>query len=80
MKGDIIIPEEHHRKVARTIVSHLIGKIMNKPTRYTLSVAGESGSGKSETALAITDELRESGIKSVVLAQDDYFYLPDPTI
>ena len=76
MKGDIIILEEHHRKVACTIVSHLIGKIIEKPTRYALSVAGESGSGKSETALAIADELRASGIKSVVLAQDDYFYLP----
>ena len=76
MKGDIIILEEHHRKVACTIVSHLIGKIIEKPTRYTLSVAGESGSGKSETALAIGDKLRESGIDSVVLSQDDYFYLP----
>jgi len=47
MKGDIIILEEHHRKVACTIVSHLIGKIIEKPKRYALSVAGESGSGKS---------------------------------
>jgi uridine kinase len=76
MKDDIIVLEEHHRKVACTIVSHLIGKIIGKPTRYTLSVAGESGSGKSETALAIADKLRESGIDSVVLSQDDYFYLP----
>jgi uridine kinase len=76
MKDDIIVLEEHHRKAAYIIVSHLIGKIIGKPTRYTLSVAGESGSGKSETALAIADELRESGIDSVVLSQDDYFYLP----
>jgi uridine kinase len=76
MKDDIIVLEEHHRKAACIIVSHLIGKIIGKPTRYTLSVAGESGSGKSETALAIADELRESGIDSVVLSQDDYFYLP----
>lgn len=76
MKDDIIVLEEHHRKAAYIIVSHLIGKIIGKPTRYTLSVAGESGSGKSETALAIADELRKSGIDSVVLSQDDYFYLP----
>ena len=76
MKGDILVLEEHHRKVACTIVSHLIGKIIDKPARYTMAIAGESGSGKSETAGAIKYELLKSGIKSVVLAQDDYFFLP----
>jgi uridine kinase len=76
MKGDIIVLEEHHKKVAHIIVSHIIEKIINKAARYTLTVAGESGSGKSETAMAIADELGEYGIKSVVLSQDDYFYLP----
>jgi len=76
MKDDIIVLEEHHRKAASKIVTQLIGKITDKPTRYTISVAGESGSGKSETALAIAQKLRESGIDSIVLSQDDYFYLP----
>jgi uridine kinase len=76
MKDDIIVLEENHRKAASVIVSHLIGKIIGKPARYAISVAGESGSGKSETALAIADKLRESGIDSVVLSQDDYFFLP----
>jgi uridine kinase len=76
MKGDIIILEEHHRKVACKIVSHLLGKIIDKPARYTMAISGESGSGKSETAGAIAYELMKSGIKSVVLAQDDYFFLP----
>jgi uridine kinase len=39
-------------------------------------VAGESGSGKSETGKAISDELDRFGIKSVLLGQDDYFVLP----
>ena len=76
MKGDIIVLEEHHKKIARTIVSQLVEKVSDKTTRYTLAVAGESGSGKSETAMALVDELGKYGIKSVVLAQDDYFYLP----
>ncbi|MEI6047436.1 MAG: zeta toxin family protein [Bacteroidota bacterium] len=76
MKGDIILLEEHHRKVACTIVSQLIERINKKPTRYIITVAGESGSGKSETAMAISGELEKSGIKSIVLSQDDYFYLP----
>jgi len=76
MKGDIIVLEEHHKKVARTIVSQLVEKVNDKTTRYTLAVAGESGSGKSETAMAMADEFGKYGIKSVVFAQDDYFYLP----
>lgn len=76
MKGDIIVLEEHHKKAAGIIVSQIIEKIIRKTSRYTLTVAGESGSGKSETAVAIADELGKSGINSVVLSQDDYFYLP----
>jgi uridine kinase len=50
--------------------------IRRKSTRYTITVAGESGSGKSETGRAIADELEKHGIRSVVLGQDDYFVLP----
>jgi uridine kinase len=76
MKGDIIVVEEYHREVARKIVQKSITHIIAHPTRYLMTVAGESGSGKSETARAIADELQAKGLKSIVLGQDDYFYLP----
>jgi uridine kinase len=76
MKGDIIVLEEHHKQAASMIVPNIIEKIKTKPTRYTITVAGESGSGKSETGQAIADELEKHGIKSVLLGQDDYFVLP----
>ena len=76
MKGDILVLEEFHRQAARAIIAVIIAKIKNKATRYTITVAGESGSGKSETAQAIAAELAEFGIQSVVLGQDDYFVLP----
>ena len=76
MKGDIIILEEHHKKAASLIISRVMGKIEKKTGRYTISVAGESGSGKSETGKAIADELETHGIRSVLLGQDDYFFLP----
>lgn len=76
MKGDIIVLEEHHQKVATVIVPEILPKIKRKTTRYTITVAGESGSGKSETAKAITDELIKYDIQSVILGQDDYFVLP----
>ena len=79
MKGDILILEEYHRRAAGEIVSQIIDKIRNKDTRYIITVAGESGSGKSETGRAIADELAKCGIKSVILGQDDYFILPPKT-
>jgi uridine kinase len=76
MKGDVILVQEHHRKAAGMIAPAIIEKVRKKPTRYVISVAGESGSGKSETAKAIADELSRLGVRSVILGQDDYFVLP----
>lgn len=76
MKGDIIILEEEHRQAAHAIVPNILEKIQKKTQRYTITVAGESGSGKSETGKAIQEELEKHGIKSVLLGQDDYFVLP----
>jgi len=76
MKGDIIVLEKHHENAAKVIVPEIIEKIKNKKSRYTITVSGESGSGKSETGKAIADELEKHGIKSVLLGQDDYFVLP----
>ena len=76
MKGDIVLLQEHHKKAASVIAFNIIEQIKNKGSRFIISVAGESGSGKSESALAIAQELEKHGIKSIVLGQDDYFYLP----
>lgn len=76
MKGDVIVLEDHHVQAALKIVTEILEKITNKKTRYAITVAGESGSGKSETGKAIADELEQLGIKSVLLGQDDYFVLP----
>ena len=76
MKGDVIVLEEYHKRAARRIVPEIIEKIRSKATRYIITVAGESGSGKSETGKAIQDELNNYGVASVLLGQDDYFVLP----
>ncbi|MBA4320456.1 MAG: hypothetical protein C0412_18820 [Flavobacterium sp.] len=75
MKGDIVLIQEHHKQAATVIVSQIIDLIKAKPSRFVITVAGESGSGKSETGVAIANELEKFGILSVVLGQDDYFYL-----
>lgn len=76
MKGDVIVLEEHHRAAAREIVPQIIESIKTKDARYAITVAGESGSGKSETAKAIQEELEKYGVIAVILGQDDYFKLP----
>ena len=76
MKGDVIVVEAHHRRAAAAIVMGIDEKIRAKSSRYVITVAGESGSGKSETGKAIADELALLGVRSVILGQDDYFVLP----
>jgi len=76
MKGDKLVLLDYHKRAASEIVSHIIQDIRKKKARYIITVAGESGSGKSETGKAIANELDKSGIKSVLLGQDDYFVLP----
>ncbi len=76
MKGDKLIILDYHRQAAKEIVAHLLPKIESKDNRYVITIAGESGSGKSETARAVADELEKFGIKAVILGQDDYFVLP----
>jgi len=76
MRGDILVLQECHRRVAGEIVAQIIDRIKRRSKRYIITVAGESGSGKSETGQAIADELVKHGIKSVLLGQDDYSVLP----
>jgi len=79
MRGDVIIVEEHHARAGKKIVGMLLPEIQATARKYALTVAGESGSGKSETAMAIANELEKHGIASVILQQDDYYVHPPKT-
>jgi uridine kinase len=76
VEGDIILVGEEHRRAAAQIIERLIDEINASSTRYTITVSGESGSGKSETGQALADALKERGVSAVVLGQDDYYVLP----
>lgn len=78
MKGDVILVEEHHKKAAERIIERFLAEIFAKETRYAITVAGESGSGKSETAQAIAEALEPHGVTATILQQDDYFVHPPP--
>lgn len=79
MLGDSIVVEPHHRKAASGIVALLLPLLEASTKRHTVSIAGQSGSGKSETAMALSDALAERDIASSILQQDDYFVHPPKT-
>jgi uridine kinase len=76
MKGDVLVIGAHHRRAAAQIAADLVDAIDAKGGRFLVTVAGESGSGKSETAAALGEQLLQIGVTAVVLGQDDYFVLP----
>lgn len=79
MKGDKLVIEEGHIKAASQIAEVLLPQIEESQGRSVITIAGESGSGKSEIASALSDILSKKGIKSAILQQDDYFVYPPKT-
>lgn len=79
MKGDKLVIEEGHIKAASQIAEVLLPQIEESRGRSVITIAGESGSGKSEIASALSDILSKKGIKSAILQQDDYFVYPPKT-
>jgi len=76
MEGDKLRIEAHH--TARAL--DLCTPILANPRRpLVVTVAGESGAGKSETASELARLLEQQGLKSAVLQQDDYFVFPPKT-
>lgn len=76
MRGDKLVIEPHHTARAEDIVAQLADKQLE---HFTFTVAGESGSGKSELASEIARLLTEGGTPTGVLQQDDYFVFPPKT-
>lgn len=76
MKGDKLLIEPHHTARAEECCDLLEERIGD---RYSISIAGESGSGKSELAFEVARLLTERGHKAGVLGQDDYFMFPPKT-
>jgi uridine kinase len=65
-----------HEQVSKIIVSKIIDNIRAKNTRYVVTLAGESGCGKTETSKALVNELKKNDVTALLLGQDNYFFLP----
>ena len=76
MKGDKVLVGEEHVRAAGGIVGLILPLILDSPQRFVISIAGESGSGKSEVASALQQRLESEDVRSVIVQQDDYFVYP----
>ncbi|MFK7758056.1 MAG: uridine kinase [Flavobacteriales bacterium] len=65
--------------VSSAIMKQMKTKRDLKKNKLIVAVCGESGSGKSITALCLQKEFEELGMKAVILHQDSYFHLPPKT-
>jgi uridine kinase len=79
MRGDKLVILEHHIRAAGFVKDALLKEVLGTEGKYGITVAGESGSGKSEIAEALAEHLRKEGVKSIILQQDDYFVYPPKT-
>ena len=75
-----IAPKPEYLALAASLRSLLAPRLdMARGRRTVIGVAGESGSGKSVTAVCLARELETAGYSPGVMHQDDYFRLPPRT-
>lgn len=79
MRGDVLIINENHKKAASQALALIINDIREYKGKYVISVAGESGAGKSEIAASLAEKLEEQDFNPVIFQQDDYFVYPPKT-
>ncbi|MBK9337206.1 MAG: hypothetical protein IPM98_11780 [Lewinellaceae bacterium] len=78
MIGDVIKIDAKHYKTSRNILP-MLHPFLQNTARVVLAVGGESGCGKSVTAVCLRDLLAETGIKAAIIHLDDYFVYPPAT-
>jgi uridine kinase len=80
VEGDKLVVEECHIKAARGLLDLLLPQIIKTKDKFIITIAGESGSGKSEIAAVLAELLaKKRYIKSFIIQQDDYFVYPPKT-
>ena len=65
-----------YAELARALMARLVDRDLLARDRLVIGIAGESGSGKSVTAMTLARALEAAGHPALVLHQDDYFHLP----
>lgn len=78
MIGDKLVITEFHHNAAKQVLPEVL-KLLETQDKVAVSIAGESGCGKTELAECLSETLENVGKTSLILGQDDYFKLPPKT-
>ena len=76
MIGDKLVITDYHRQSAAQVFEVVQQRLKSAAGPLSVTVAGESGSGKSEIAHCLAELLEHDGFTAIILGQDDYFKLP----
>lgn len=76
MIGDKLVVTDYHRAAAAKIHDVVRTRLGSASGTVVVSIAGESGCGKTETAQCLAELLESEGRTCLVISQDDYFRLP----
>lgn len=68
--------KEEYFKLTRALIERLNEDSILTNSKSVISICGESGSGKSVTAMCLKQLLADRDIKSTILHQDNYYKLP----
>lgn len=82
MIGDRVFIKPHHTRIAEEILStcsRAVSAAVQDERVWVVSIAGESGCGKSETAAELARLLGERGAPALILGQDDFYVFPPKT-
>lgn len=76
MKEEIHIKSDYY-ELSKELLKLLGIKLKkDEPGQLAIGIGGESGSGKSVTAVCLSEYLKDMGVTNTVLHMDDYFHLP----
>lgn len=79
MIGDKLVITDYHRQGAAKIFDAVSAALAEAKLPYVVTIAGESGSGKSEVAAVFAELCNANGFEALMLQQDDYFFYPPKT-
>ena len=79
MQNNLFTTNNKIKKTAVQVLELISHEIKAEEDKYILTIAGESGSGKSVLAVEIAKLLEEQNIKTHIFQQDDYFIYPPRT-
>lgn len=78
MLGDVLLIKDMHKAVAASIAEKVIEskQLKSRFYKYIVAISGESGSGKSEVAHSLAQEMKKLSIRVKIIHADNYYKVP----